>query len=184
MGEPCSAPGHRGPLRIKPRFDINDILWVRETFMSFPRNELLKSLKPYAGEDGFWTRGDFDYCYRADETSHNPDNKWRPSIFMPREAARLFLQVKNIKIERVHDITEVDAIYEGVTGYEDWQTPEYKAACTEAKRNGTKPPLGFSPRQRFAHLWDVLNKKRGYGWDKNPWVQAIDFEILEIKKDG
>lgn len=77
--------------------------------------------------------------------------KWRPSIHMPRWACRLFLIVDDVRVQRVQDITEEDAMAEG---------------CRAD---------GILPRDEFAVLWDVLNAKRGYGWDANPWVWAIRF---------
>jgi hypothetical protein len=87
--------------------------------------------------------------------------KWRPSIFMPKEAARLFLQVANVRVERLQDITEEDALKEGVKAY------------------GPNNCSGTSARIAFAELWDSLNEKRGYGWNTNCWVWVIEFERVE-----
>ena len=91
--------------------------------------------------------------------------KWRPSIFMPREAARIFLRVTDVRAERLQDITEADAECEGVIARHD-------TACT-----------GTSARISFAELWDSINNKRGYGWDKNPWIWVISFERVNISED-
>jgi hypothetical protein len=107
------------------------------------------------------------YFYRADyndggitpQELHKIINwSWRPSIFMPHEASRLFLEVKQVGIERVLDITEEDARMEGVVkGRADnghWYV-DYKSA--------------------FAFLWNHLNAKRGYPWNNNPWVWVYEF---------
>ena len=85
--------------------------------------------------------------------------RWRPSIFMPRWAARIILEITAIRVERLGDITIEDAQAEGVT------------------------PLGVEGdgrrwRAAFRELWDSLNAKRGYGWDANPWVWVIEFRRL------
>jgi hypothetical protein len=153
MGEPCAASrgfsDGSGYCRLHPKYAPGDRLWVRETFMSFPRNKLL-NLTPLAGEDGFWTHGDFDYCYQADDTSHNPDNKWRPSVFLPREAARLFLNVKTVRIERLHELDDPEARLEG-----------------------------FKDREDFAAYWNKLNQKRGFPWAANPWVYRIEYTRIK-----
>jgi hypothetical protein len=95
---------------------------------------------------------------------------------MPRKWARLFVEITDIRAERTQDITQIDAIEEGMLEYEGWETKDYKKARSAAIAAGTKPPLGFSPRERFFHLWDKLNKKRGYGVEVNPWVIVYTFK--------
>lgn len=85
---------------------------------------------------------------------------WRPSIHMPKEAARIFLRVKDVRIERLNDMQEDDAIAEGF------------------------PDRGVdadSPLERFSVLWDKTIKReqiREYGWYANPWVWVIEFEKI------
>ncbi|MFA5751425.1 MAG: hypothetical protein WC898_04040 [Candidatus Paceibacterota bacterium] len=81
---------------------------------------------------------------------------WVPSIFMPREAARLFLKIKNIRVERLQDITAKDAIAEGI----DHKTMN-------------------DPRIEFQWLWDSINAKRGYPWGSNPYVWVYEFKVKE-----
>lgn len=142
-----------------------DRLWVRETFAMISD----------------WTVVDPDvgmpdgYIYRADwEWEEHP--KWKPSIFMPRAASRITLEVTSVRVERVQDITEDDAISEGVLTLS--YTPEYQKAFDEAVAAGQKPPLGESPRQRFARLWDSINAKK-YGWESNCWVWVIEFRRVD-----
>ena len=128
---------------------VGDILWVRETWAK----------RVYS---------DNRYYYKADDNLgaifNREGDKWRPSIFMPREAARLFLRVKNVRVERLQDITEEDAIAEGMS-----KTLVDGVVFISAKGN-------------FHVFWDSLNIKRGYGWDTNPWVWVIEFE--RINKGG
>lgn len=152
----------------KPKYLAGDVLWVRETWM--PETE-----------DGIPTGA---YIYKAiDHPEPDGDRplKWRPSIHMPREAARTFLRVRDVWAEQVQEITQEGALHEGIQLYDGWETPEYKRACAAAYAAGTKPPLGMSPRERYKHLWDKLNKERGYGWDKNPWVWV--YKYTKISKE-
>lgn len=122
-----------------------DILWVRETWASYC--DECESNQGEGYEDATCAFGDCNrYAYKADNDGC-PGGKWRPSIHMPREAARLFLTVKDVQIERLQDITEDDAKAEGVSAFIE-----------------------------FANLWDSAYSKRGYGWNANPWVWTITFE--------
>jgi hypothetical protein len=87
--------------------------------------------------------------------------RWRSPLFMPREASRLTLEAKEVRTERLQDISEDDAIAEGVdTSYCFCGVPELKDKCH---------------RHKFMGLWDTLNAKRGYSWDSNPRVCVIEF---------
>ena len=126
-----------GGFEVKPKYQPGDILWVRETW--FENEECLlykaskyENTKEYHGRNG-WVQ-----------------IKWRPSIFMPRAAARIFLKVKNVKVERLQDITDADILAEG-----------------------------FKCREDFIVFWNILNEKRGHGWNKNDWVYAYTFEKKE-----
>lgn len=139
------------------RFQVGDILWVRETWGK--------------DENG-------EYVYRANYGTTEDDSfppsmfKWRPSIHMPREAARIFLRVTNVRVERVQDITEEDATAEGAEYY----TPKFETdiVLSTWKLATTKT--------KFCALWDNLNAKRGYGWESNPWVWVYEFE--RVSEDG
>lgn len=129
------------------RYKPGDILWVRETWAP----------KRYQPERIY---------YKADNELGSLVNvdKWRPAIFMPRAAARIFLRVTDVRVERLQDITEDDATAEGL-------------------RIGIGGEPYFSCRDAFVALWNSINAKRGYGWDTNPWVWVISFERCE-KLDG
>lgn len=124
-------------------------IWVRETFALYGMEAEKPENRPI--------------FYRADDDAkmgyHTPpDIKWKPSIHMPRWASRLTLEITHVKVERVQEITKEDCIAEGIAGLEDvhagWHQP-------------------------FAKLWDLAYIKRGFGWDKNPWVWAITFKRAE-----
>jgi hypothetical protein len=95
------------------------------------------------------------------------DVKSRPSIHMPRWASRLTLAVTDVRVQRLKDISEEDAMAEGLVavtapnGHVTYQIPGLLG--------------GQTPRRAYALLWDLINAKRGYGWDANPWVVALTF---------
>lgn len=139
----CDAPpGSRSvSYRVPwPYGDIGDRLWVRETFAFYP--------KTFYGDK---------VLYRA--VSEQWALPWKPSIFMPRRASRITLEITMVRVERVQEISEEDAIAEGVrmNNSTHWET---------------------EARESFRRLWDSLNAKRGFGWDKNPWVWVIEFKKL------
>ena len=125
-----------------------DILYVRETWKEAPNGY-------YYYED--WQRNDI-----ADIT------KWKPSIHMPKEAARIWLKVMNVRVERLQDITSEQIGREGVE-------VEYPHVLN-----------GEEKRYAFSTLWNNTIKKSDidrYGWDANPWVWVIEFERCE-KPEG
>lgn len=132
-------------------YQTGDILYVRETWEE-------------------WTGG---YLYKAwTDGIHQPgtflDMPWRPSIHMPKEAARIFLRVTDVRVERLQDITWQQAADEGCYG----------------STSDEPDPLFHLPtlRGEFSKLWDSTIKKSDldrYGWDANPWVWVIEFERVE-----
>lgn len=134
-----------------PYGTTGDLLWVRETFALSPGFD---SLPPsQSGDESIWWKASTPILPTGYAACHG---KWRPSIHMPRWASRLTLHVKNIHIERLQEITDEDALKEGVD------------------RTNTSIP-GYA-KTRFQRLWDSINKNRGYGWDANPWVWVIEFK--------
>lgn len=83
-----------------------------------------------------------------------------PSIFMPKAAARIWLEITNVRVERLQEITEEDARAEGFV--DSWDITNNRLFCTA--------------RENFEGLWNTLNLKRGYGWEANPWVWVIEFK--------
>jgi hypothetical protein len=110
-----------------------------------------------------------EYLYKADGHSYLPKVRWKSSMFMPRRVARIFLKITDVKIERLQEITNSEAIAEGVT---KWLGNSYGMNLhIDFDINEGKNAIAI-----FSHLWDSLNAKRGYSWNSNPWVYCITFE--------
>ena len=117
------------------------------------------------------------YCYAADcdgfidEESHEAYGiKWRPSIHMPRWACRNVYTVTKVRIERLQDITEEDAIAEGVE-------PVERHKCEMLYRNYFTGGYDWPAVESFKSLWYTINRaKRGRTWDDNPWVWVIEYD--------
>jgi len=133
-----------------------DRLWVRET------HAFLTDLDTGEGNG---------YIYRAD--GWGEDIRWKPSIFIPRRASRITLEVTEVRVERLQDISESDAIAEGVQGLE-----KMLAGGTDTRDpdSGFESALIRNPVLTFRYLWDEINdKSRDYYWDANPWVWVVEF---------
>jgi hypothetical protein len=142
-----------------------DTLWVRETWGAvWPADEPvpLKQCEIEYRADLPPGCTDRPGKWPADEGSGPEVPKWRFSIHMPRWASRITLRITDIRVERVRDISEEDAIQEGVTPL-DYAAHHVAAGC--------------GARIAFEQLWNTIN---GPGaWDENPWVWAISFERVK-----
>lgn len=147
------ADGERHGNVLCPYGVPGDRLWVRETGWQRPERT------PRMMREGAdtWEKYYFD-ADGLDEADHAQFKEWgfkrRPSIFMPRWASRLTLEVVNVRVERLQEISEEDALAEGI-----------------------RPPSdhGRAPnRSLYASLWDELNGRGA--WDANPWVWVVEFK--------
>lgn len=129
---------------IKPPYQPGDVLYVRETFCPYDADHVINSVK---------------YAYKADATPDSEEArkaygyKWKPSIFMPKEAARIFLRVADVKAVRLQNITDAGAKAEGA-----------------------------KERHDFIRIWNnTISDKDSQQlvWSANPWVWAIEFERCE-----
>lgn len=159
-----------------------DRLWVRETF-SQREGERIVAYRA-DGECGAWLGAGSDRMWNRHgyvievETNRGPSwglakygGRWRPSIHMPRWASRISLEVTEVRVERLQDITEEDARAEGANAAD-------AAIIFQAQQDGgVRLARGMenTARGAFCCLWDSLNAARGYGWDANPWVWRIAF---------
>lgn len=139
-----------------------DRLWVRETWQTFERGYNVYKAIP--------TRRPSDSCvlYAADDV--DGDLGWRPSIHMPRWASRITLEITSVRVERLQDISEADAIAEGIERKEDGIG--WKRGPISGDVPNTATRTGF-PGLAYQSLWEQIN---GPGsWDANPWVWVIEF---------
>jgi hypothetical protein len=144
--QPASGIVFLNELMKQSPYKVGMKLWVRETFVT----------GTHIGHAP-WVR------YRATDEKDVPEGtKWKPSIFMPRKLSRINLEIIDIRVERLQDITKTDAIAEGI-----------------GQRIGSSS-MGhtFTASEHFHALWDSINKKRGYGWAENPWVFVISFKRI------
>lgn len=142
-----------------PYGQVGDRLWVKEPWYPAFRRTPTNNGCIYKA----------DYGHRIDLVSDWSPNGhgrgWKNSMFMPRSASRLTLEITNIRVQRLQEISEEDA-------------------ATEGTSSGPGLPAGGSvglatARYWFHDLWDSLNAKRGFDWRKNPWVWVIEFHRIQ-----
>lgn len=169
-----------------------DILYVRETWQCWRahRYEATADIRFRAGGDDVrlqFANGNTDSIDRLDYDtfvhkwfSHN--GEWKPSLFMPKEAARIWLKVTDVRVERLKDITEDGALREGSQGIRCNHGALGEHGCTDCMNTGWIEP----PQVEFMQIWNSTIKKSDidrYGWDANPYVWVIEFERCE-KPEG
>lgn len=146
--------GHYAPC---PYGQPGDVLWVRE---SYCRGYFDGGTNGYKAD---WTRVAAEYV---------KEPKWTPSIHMPKEAARIWLRIKDVRVERLNAISEADAIAEGV----EEVISEWCVGYGNYNLKGDDAPYYDNPVHSFQSLWQAI-----YGpesWAVNPWVWVIEFEVL------
>lgn len=141
-----------------------DLLWVRETWLKLDRDHVITS------EYAYKANGDSDTeDLRKDYIKSGRKYNWKPSIHMPKAASRLWLMVEEIRVERLQDITEEDAMAEGIEkvnihGQDSWKRYDGYALVTS------------SPIVSYWSLWASINGEES--WNSNPWVWVIKYRIL------
>jgi hypothetical protein len=152
---PCGQPG--------------DQIWVKETFwFSEYSSPHPKPTKEAMGEG-------WGICYAAtdDQSENNPlrprpktEERLRPSIFMPRWASRITLEITGVRVERLREISEADARAEGISSVRD----EWSGACGDFDET-------LTDKQLYEILWESIN---GPGsWNANPWVWVVEFRRIK-----
>ena len=161
---------HEDPKKTKavrcPYGQPGDLLWVRETFER-TTHELLSQMHRDS-----WNR----YLYKA--THRQPRKKWKPSIFMPKDAARIWLQVKSVRVEQLKDISEEDAKAEGIRGqfidlFQETRWRDYMQNQPERFYDWRLPSSSF-----FS-LWESINGSASL--KENPLLWVVEFDVLSTK---
>ena len=151
--------------RIYPPYQQDDIMYVKETWHKY-KKRIGKGKSCYMAEF---------YGYKASiANSEDSDEKWRPSIHMPKEAVRIWLKVIGVRVERLQDITEKQAKAEGFE------------PVMSTKDSSFYTPWQGPPVENFKYFWNYTIKKKDlplYGWNANPWVWVTEFERCE-KPEG
>ena len=144
---------------------VGDRAWVREA------HAVVGSVDP--GWVLYRADGYENECMRHGfDRPYPPEPKWKPSIFMPRWASRLTLHVEDVRVQRLQEISEEDAIGEGV-GLCPHARPNYRVELKMPNSLGANAVDADTARSCFRRLWESIN---GAGsWDANPWICAISF---------
>ena len=149
----------------KPPYRAGDILYIRETWAQSPSGDYLyKAHSMYKGMD------DADFSF-----------SWKPAIHMSKAAARIFLEVVNIRKEKLQDITEEDAKAEGVELCSPLDLKQMPLSLITSLPNGSKV-LKKTFRAGFYKIWQEINEKNmDAQWNNNPTVWVIEFRKKEDK---
>ncbi len=152
-------------MRDNPYGQPDDSLWVKETWKP---HSIYAHLKPSEIPDS-------KVFYAADEGYAPSNTKWWPSLFMQRRFSRLTLKITEVRVERLQDISEEDALAEGIQRYSDgfhWEPnagwPGEPAGMESARL------VGRTAAQAYMGLWEDINGRESL--DANPWVWAVSFE--------
>lgn len=164
-------------------------LWVREAFAvesSYNVDDVRRYQPPHKdgrptryaedGETAWWEQCHYratdpqpELCceHESCDGSEPCSRVWKMPLFMPRWASRITLELTEVRVERVQEITREDALAEGVHEMfkgENFPLREQRMALEQ---------------HAYAEAWDALNAKRGFGWDKNPWVWVLPFRRVQ-----
>lgn len=156
-----------------------DRLWVRETWYC---DDYRVQRGPYLKPDDLdldQARNDGTLIYRAssgDRPYEAEQPTWRPAIHMPRWASRITLEVTGVRVERLQDISEADAIAEGIELRRVSESDSRWVRYGRDRSEGLAYSTCGDPRESYLSLWEQIN---GPGsWDANPWVWAIDIKRI------
>jgi hypothetical protein len=146
-----------------PYGERGDLLWVRETWGTFTTAK--------RDEAGIHYRDLYRADFPDDYDGFGLVDGWKPSIHMPRRLSRLTLRIHDVRVQRVQDITDEDALAEGVTGYAEKPRKAGVIGGPDVYK------CARIPRLQFRDLWDSINGGReGCSWEANPWCWCLTFE--------
>ena len=142
-------------LKMKPRYFPGEVVYLKE---------------PYSAIDGGIAGTLTFYRYNGSNDIMDRNLRWKNKMFMPADKARFFIRITKVRCERLQDITEEDAIAEGIEKVCDYGTTGYKLY--------TQPDAAFSDIDAvwsYESLWESINGKGS--WDLNPWIWIYEFQL-------
>ena len=165
-------------------YQTGDVLYVRETWNICNMNAEYNSITfiyragKYESETVNTVNVTSELFDKYDRSMAENNPEWRPSATMPKSAARIFLKVTDVRVERLRDITEEQTLKEGFIGIPCTHENAGEHGCTDCMNTGWLEP----PQLEFMYTWDSTIKKADlnkYGWLANPYVFVIEFERCE-----
>lgn len=148
----CSRMFEKEFFMNKCKYSVGDILWVRETFIPTLAYGTV-----------------YSYIYKATNDLDCFRGRWKPSIFMPKEACRIFLKLTNIRVERLNDISENDSLMEGIQAF-----TKHNGLFKHGLDGWEWQSMPKYAKEAYKMLWEKINGKGS--WDLNPYVWVYDFE--------
>lgn len=156
-----------------PYGETGDVLWVRESW---------NTLGEFTRKPEYDVMDIDDFVYKAGDIRID---KWKPSIHMPKTAARIWLEVVGVRVERLHEITPGDAADEGVNRWNEDFVSEPGAVQADYENYLWRDDPSYedfhfpsypNPIESFKSLWKKINGVES--WDSNPWVWVVEFKVL------
>lgn len=150
----------------RPQYEVGDIMYVRETWSFLPCIECMDegpacNVNPVVYDDGDC---ESEGCFVYKASHPRPERvRWTPSIHMPKAAARIWIKVKEVRLERLQDMDGQAILREGINCHVHPEADYFDG----------------NQKMMFAELWNSTVKKgdlKSYGWDADPWVWVIEFE--------
>lgn len=160
---------------------VGDIIWGRETFREYWIDDVDNVQIDYKADNNhvpiLQHDGDGFQMYKADGSERYIP--WKPGMFMPKEACRLWLNVTDVRIELLNDISEKDALAEGIIHqWIDSTTMTFTAMDYQTKQMR----YDFTAKDSYKSLWDSINGKGAFS--ANPFVWVYSFDILHTRPEG
>ena len=170
----------------EPKYQVGDLLWVKETWAV---GKCADGLKPRELSRRCWIYENGGLWYEGQEPTHpiSPRGAPRSSMFMPRWASRLTLELTDVRVERLQNISEEDAEAEGIEyairPFGDWKLIpgiwDFEGLVNDGEQRCDPPPA-----IKYAYLWNSINAKAGTRWADNPWVWVLTFAVHHANVDA
>lgn len=155
-------------VKIEPPYKIGDIMFIKETWkLTNPNGDFERNNR--TAEYMYKTRHSKGKRIAITQEMEKNLGAWKPALCMTQEAAKVFIKIKNIKVQRLQDITENEIKNEGISYDEEI----YKMPCS-VENAGENYLKGC-----FMRTWNRRNQKNSHGWDCNPWIWSIEFEKVD-----